>query len=173
MELAKWWADDIQPDLSQGDVVINLPVFESNYPPKYLKRHNTLKGGGSTWVESESRHDDKDGRSNFLATGRHVGVIVVSHSCELDKGKKRVIVAPFYSIDTISEEQRNGILAQKFFALMPLPDVPDVGTCYADFRSITALHRRTVDEAKRVASMTETAHERLGAQIVAFFLRKG
>ncbi len=169
---AKWWAQEIQPELSQGDVIADLPVLGLNHPTRYLKKDGTSKGGTISWLESATPHSDKDGKINFLAKGRHVGVLVLSHSCELDKNKKRVIVAPIDSITVVSEEHQAVILAQKSYALMPLPDVPGVGTCYADFRSITALDRRVVNEGKRIASMTEIAHVRLGAQIDGFFLRK-
>ncbi len=167
----QWWAEQLQDKLSQGDVIADLPVFQATQPVKHLKK-TTHKNNVAGWAESDVPVFDGEKKGYFLATGKLVPAIVISHSCELDKGKGRVIVAPIAPISSVSEDQQHKILGQKHFALMPLPEIPEIGTSYADLRSISALHRDIVDSARRVASMSDVATERLIAQIVAFFARK-
>lgn len=174
MQKTPWWADRVHEKLSQGDVVVELPFFLSPSPAQYL-RHTTMRGGASGWMESAKPVQDREGRVRFLGIGRIVAGLVLSHSCELDKedrGKRRVLVAPIVPIETVAESaQRDAILAQQLTASLPLPDVPTLGTCYADLRSLTTLEREIVDSGKRVASMVPEAERRLQAQLVAFLVR--
>ena len=169
-----WWADRVHDKLSQGDVVAELPFFLSPSPVQYL-RHANMKGGAPGWMESDKPIAQRDGRVRFLGIGKIVAGLVLSHSCELDKddrGKRRVLVAPIVSIETIAEPAlRESIVAQQLTASLPLPDVPTLGTCYADLRSLTTLEREIVDGGKRVASMVPEAERRLQAQLVAFLVR--
>lgn len=167
----RWWAGQLQDKLSQGDIVADLPIFQAMKPVKYLKK-TTYKNNISGWVESVEAIVDGERKAHFLAIGKLAPGIVISHSCELDKGKGRVIVAPIAPISSVPEEQQHKILGQEHFALMPLPNIPEIGTSYADLRSISFLHRDIVDSSRRIASMSEMATERLIAQIVAFFARK-
>jgi hypothetical protein len=168
-----WWADQLHETLSQGDVIGRLPIFVATKPTTFLKKA-TFKGDVSGWMNSEVPMPDGDKKVTFLGSGNIIPAIVLSHSCELDKDRKsgRVIVAPIFPITNVSEDQRDSILQQKHFALMPLPEIPELGTYFADFRSISTLHRDVVNEVQRIASMTELANQRLAAQIVAFFLRR-
>jgi len=166
-----WWAERLQKELSQGDIVVDLPVFQATQPVKHLKKA-TYKNNVPGWVESDESALDGARNGHFLATGKLCSAIVISHSCELDKGKGRVAVAPIAPISSVSAPQREAILNQTHFALIPLPEIPEIGTCYADLRSISVLHRDLVDSRRRIASMSDAATERLIAQIVAFFTRK-
>lgn len=160
-----WWAEQLQADLSQGDIVTDLPIFHATNPVKHLKKA-TYKNSVSGWIESDTPVRE------FLAEGKQSKAIVISHSCDLDKGKGRIIVAPIALIASVPPEQQQMILEQRHFALMPLPDIPEIGTHFADFRSLSVLHREIVVSNRRIASMTESATVRLHAQIVAFFTRK-
>ncbi|MBI4190299.1 MAG: hypothetical protein HY525_07140 [Betaproteobacteria bacterium] len=172
---SEWWGEQVESDLSQGDIVANLPIFLLVSPLKYL-RHTNLRGNTPGWMDSDSPVVDRDGRTRLHAIGKSLPGLVLSHSCELDKRdrrKRRVIVAPIVPIGTVSDVAlRDSILAQAQYASMPLPDIPGLGTYYADLRSIVTLDRDIVDKGKRLASMTELAQKRLWAQLVAFFLRK-
>jgi hypothetical protein len=134
-----------------------------------------MKGGVPGWMETSAPTKDRDGREHFLGVGRVVPALVLSHSCELDKedrGKRRVTVAPIAPISSVSDSAvQEAILAQSITASMPLPEIPGLGTCYADLRSMTTLDRRIVDAGKRLASMTPEAERRLQAQLVAFLVR--
>ena len=159
-----WWAEQLQGKLSQGDIVADLPIFHATLPVRHLKK-TTYKNNTSGWVESD------DPKGDFLATGKQSSAIVISHSCDLDKRKGRVIVAPIASIASVPDEHRQKILEQKHYALMPLPDIPGIGTYFADLRSISVLHREIVESNRRIASMSEIATKRLQIQIIAFFTR--
>lgn len=171
MATANWWADDIQESLSQGDIVKDLPLFLTNPVTRYLKK-NTFRGGLEGWLECPNPVLDGASKTHFLVPGCFNPIIILSHSCELDKNKGRVIVAPIVPIDREPPEQQETILNQGQFALMPLPSVPGLGaTYYADFRSMTTVHRDIVDKGTRIASMTNEANLRTGTQLMAFFLR--
>jgi len=169
-----WWATGLHEKLSQGDVIAALPIFLSSTPVQPL-RHATMKGGVSGWMAASSPVRDRDGREHFLGVGRITPAVVLSHSCELDKedrGKRRVTVAPIAPISSVGDPAvQEAILAQGVTASMPLPEIPSLGTCYADLRSMTTLDRRVVDAAERLASMTPEAERRLQAQLVAFLVR--
>jgi hypothetical protein len=55
---------------------------------------------------------------------------------------------------------------------MYLPNMPGLGDMVADFRIITNVPRATINNNKRVASMTEEAQLRVQAQLVKFYTRR-
>ena len=169
---ADWWGAAPHPELSQGDIVRDLPLGASTYPRVFLSP-SELKGD-RIWCPCQSWQADRDGLGHFLARGRFIAALVLSHSCELDKKERRgrVQVAPVASIGGIDEKNRQAIMAQRRISLMPLPGVPQLGDCYADLRIMSSIDRRLIAEAERVAGMTEGGVQRLQAQLVAFFTRK-
>jgi hypothetical protein len=163
-----WWRSDLNPDgLSQGDIIKQSPIAFSPVPEVLLIKA-TGKGGLETWQQGISKSKPQ----HFLYDGDFFPSIVLSYSCELDKKEKkgRVIVAPIRLIGNLEEKVRTDVLSQKRRALMPLPDVPELGTYYADFRMMSVINRKGMDE-NRLASMTESGVMRLQAQLVAFFTR--
>lgn len=174
MQEIRWWADHVHEELSQGDIVAELPFVLSTSPPQYL-RHANMKRGASGWAESDTPVKHRDQRVRFLGVGKVTAGLVLSHCCELDKsdrGKRRVLVAPIAPIETVTDpDLREAILAQRLTASFGMPDVPTLGTCYSDLRSITTLQRDIVDSATRLASMVPAAERRLQAQLVAFLVR--
>jgi hypothetical protein len=50
-----------------------------------------------------------------------------------------------------------------------LPEVPGLGTYYADLRSLFTVDRTLIQEEMRIASMTDEAKDRLQNQIIAYF----
>jgi hypothetical protein len=172
---ASWWAPALADKLSQGDIVADQASVMSAVPPTYLKARS-FKGGEPGWGISLGP-TEFEGRVHMLATGSIRAALVISHGCELDKmhgnpRRHRVLLAPVFPIDSVEDQHRQQILSQSNRALLPLPDVPTLGTCYADFRSIFAAARTSVDTAARLASMTAHSELRLHAQLVAFLLRK-
>lgn len=84
-----------------------------------------------------------------------------------------MLVAPVALLSTISDAHtRDKILRQERIALMPLPEVPNFGTSYVDFRSLAFIDRGAIDECKRTASMSDEGVARLQVQLIAFFTRK-
>ena len=168
-----WWADTIQKSLSQGDIVIDLPLFSVPNPIPFLTKQS-VKHGQTAWFESPAQPKSA-AKINALAGGAVVGAIILSHSCELDKGRSnpRVLLAPIKQLDLLGVEQemKDKIVMQQLHAMLPLPDVPDLGTCVADLRALTNVPRSTVDAGTRSASMTDASLRRMAAQLVAFFMR--
>ena len=145
-------------------------------PTTFLKARS-FKGDVPGWGISPEPCVDKDGRTLVLASAGVRAGIVVTHSCELDKddgkpSRRRVLIAPIARIDTVPEEHQVQILSQANKALLPLPGLPELGDCYADFRIIFPVLREKVDSSRRLASMTPEAELRLQAQLVAFFVRR-
>lgn len=163
------WAPSPDPRLSQGDVRTMVPIAPVLHPLSTLGKKNA-----GLWEQLSDWSEDRDGMSHCLARGKRPSVIVVSHSCELDKPqrKSRVLVAPVNLATTLDAKQKEVIFAQKRISLMPLPDVPSLGDCYADLRSIMSVDRSFLDEAARVGVLSDDWVLRLQAQLVAFFSRK-
>jgi len=82
-----------------------------------------------------------------------------------------VIVAPIKPLSSIDDATSAKVLEGKVFALAPLPGVPNLGDCYIDFRSLTAIDREAALAAVRLASVTPEAERFLQARVVAFFTR--
>lgn len=129
-----------------------------------------MKHGADGWATSP----DPVLRENLfrmLAAGKVQPAIVVSHSCEIDKGKPRVLVAQIALLNTLEPAQQEKVLAQRAYSHMPLPALPQLGDCYADFRTIGAVHADTVRSAARIATMTPDALVNFQARLVGFLTR--
>lgn len=167
-----WWLDELFPDLSQGDILEEMLFTAPVFPPTSVAR-GTGKGGKEIWTPDSQFKDAKGGKVSTLAEGRVASGLVLSHSCELDKVDKkngRVTVVPILPISMMGDKQEE-ILNQEIRALLPLPDIPGVGTCVADLRLPVALSRSYIDTRRRICSMTDDARLRLHAQMAGFFFR--
>lgn len=166
--MTSWWRDALNPQgLSQGDIIEKAPVAVSKVPPVSLIR-TTGKKGIEIWQSGDADAELK----SFLFTGNIFPVVVLSHSCDLDKKEKKakVIVAPIRTINSLIDQVRDTVMKQSRRALMPLPEIPTLGTYYADLRMMAFIDRK-LTEQKRIASMTDMGGRRLQAQLVAFFTR--
>ena len=132
-----------------------------------------MRGGRDAWGEVE-KPILRDQRKHFLAHGDILPGLVISHSCELDNQNSggKVLMAPVALIDTLESALRTTVIEQKHLALMPLPELPTLGTSYADLRLIIAVPRALVLDSERLASMTDAALHRLYAQVFKFIMRK-
>ena len=161
-----WWGP-LEDNLSQGDILSEVPFGAAVHPTTYLSKR-TGKGNQVQWWPSDNVE------AHLLARSKSAPCIVLSHSCELDKDERigRVLVAPIAPIERVREADRASILEQRRFSMLPLPDIPTMGTYYADLRVMTSVLRAHCNDATRVASMTAEAQTRLYAQLLAFFARK-
>jgi len=169
-----WWLDDLNPaGLSQGDILSQRITGNADFPLKYLSRAPLNKNGKKVWQESPNFDPIKsDNKGLYISRGHLVHMIVISHSCELDKTSKVVLVAPIAQLDRIADAtMRENILSQRRHALLPLPDVPNLGTYYADFRSLSYIDKKAISPTCRLASMNDEGIIRLRAQLLAFFTR--
>lgn len=172
-----WWLNGLNSQgLSQGDILSpRISGFAEN-PVKYLSKTPTNKGTKIFWEQcTELQPFKTDNKGLYISRGRVAEVIILSHSCELDKGNRcnQVLVAPIAPLDRIENAQtRENILLQKRRAFFALPNIPTLGAnYYADFRAITYIEKKAITTACRLASMSENGIIRLQAQLVAFFTR--
>jgi hypothetical protein len=169
-----WWRPlSEEGRLSQGDVLLDMTVGTLVHPRTPVARFQA-RDGAQGWKE-QAWKEDKQGFCHCLGRGRITAVIVLTHSCQLDKDERarRVIIAPVSLTGKVDEKTRDNIFAHKRIPLVPLPDVPDLGDSYADLRLVQAVDRKWVDDTKRIATMTEEAVTYLQQRLTAFFARPG
>lgn len=171
-----WWAPHLRSELSQGDVLSPVLIGAAQSPITYLKKGSVQKGGVQPWIHSQTFTPDSDGLGNFLGRGRVNHALIVSHDCEIDKPRResRILIVPVSPLTSLTDAvHRQKVAEQKSFSLIPLPGVPNLGDCYADFRLLMWAHKKLIEDAgKRVASMTDDAVIRLQAQLIGFFTRR-
>ena len=185
--MSGWWLGEPASELSQGDVLEAVPFSDVYIPEIFLEKRSLSRADEQLLAEASSETPPKGGRivwvrrdacptaneSGCLAAVWAQPGIVLSHDCEIDKpGRRlRIHVAPVHLASRLDGNAREAIFAQRRPALMPLPEVPQLGDCYADLRQgMPILHGRLKD-LNRMASMTEAARGRLWAQLIAFYSR--
>jgi len=91
-----WWASILQAKISQGDVFRELVWGGSPPSVSYLKKIS--QAGKRAWQESDTFEADNDGLGFFLARGRIVPCIVLSHDCtiENDNERAKIVIAPMF-----------------------------------------------------------------------------
>jgi hypothetical protein len=171
--IAPLWADQLRSDLSQGDLISEVPHGAPAAADRFLERGPTLKGGIAQWLETSEWKPDGDNRGHFLALGRRPKVLVLSHDCEIDKkASLPVLVAPVLPIELLGAEQRQSVVDGRRYAFFYLAHLGESGSeSYVDFRAMAFLPRKVLDEAHREQSMTDVAVEDLQYQLVAFLTR--
>lgn len=158
--------------LEQGDVVDSAPFSSVPGPPVNLIS-TSLKGGVRGWAEHPSPKLDGNKHGNFLAKGPFELGMVLNHGCDIDKpSNKYVLVIPLKVLATLPADHQDVVRQQSSIPLLFLPDVPSVGDCVADLRLMTRVPTSVVMECNRLASMSDFARQRLGAQLMLFFTRK-
>jgi hypothetical protein len=173
-----WWEPQIQAKLSQGDIL--KAICWGTSPPEgdsYLEKSSA--GGTRVWRESDSFKTDNDGIGYFLARGRIVPAIVLTHDCtiENDGPRARVLVAPMFpwsNLDSNDPAYKQAVLDQRQRSLLPLTNVPSLNAdYYGDLRAMTFIPRKIIGagDAIRIASMSVTGVMRLQSQIADFFIR--
>jgi hypothetical protein len=162
---------NINSDLSQGDIIRDLPVWIAAPTLVFLDDKRTLSGGRTGWIESSESKPDDQGFSHLLVRARQFISVVLTHDCQLDKQKKRarVQLAATSDIESLSAGDRTIAMNQRSLSQLVLPDVPQLGTRCADMRIIFTVDKNLIAEPMRVASMTEDAKNRLQNQIIAYF----
>lgn len=148
-----------------------LPIVSATAPEKLLKRGATQKNNVQTWEETSGWLPQKDGRGHFLASGRKLNAVVLSHDCEIDKSK-RVLVAPVLPITTIDIAHRDIVRNRRRYPFMPVSEIQNIlSESYIDLRGICFLERELIDHASRLSSMSVTGLEYLRFQLIAFITR--
>ena len=172
--MAGYWADSLANELSQGDLLSDAWIGTSLSPGIALKKGATGKQGAQNWDESVWSAN-ADGFGHFVARGRSVHALVLSHSCEIDKqeGAVPILVAPIYPLSIIQDpDVRERTRKGDRFAFMPVDAIPSViAESYADFRLTCYLQRSVVFSRRRSASASENGAKLLTAKLVAFLTR--
>ena len=173
MQSAAWWTAKPREDLSQGDILEHIPIVLAPMPLQYVKPQQ-FKGGITGWVKSDVPFKDKGGRVTLFSAGFVSLAIIISHDCDLDDqgSSKSVLVARVELIDAAPPEHRPVIISQENLPRMFLPEVPAIGNCFANLRSIATVERAAVNGAKRIASMSDDARIQMQARLVAVFTRR-
>lgn len=171
MENTGWWSREIESELTQGDVVSTLSIAVLNEPIRYLKKTNTHANGQVNWSELNTPSPDKQGITHYLAKGNDLMGIIVSHSCDMDKTAKRILIAPIAPLENIQLAHRDTIINQTNIRLFGMENLPGVGDVYADLRNITSVPVSVVKSLTRVASMSPKAQLLLQARLYYFFTR--
>ena len=178
--LSDWWLPELNPSLSQGDIIRVLPVWipapalvslEKRTFPNHPE-HPTPAEKRTAWAESLESETDDSGYGHYLARARSYVAIVLTHDCQLDKKKTkraRVQLAATADLDGLNAEERTKVINQGTLAQLILPDIPQVGTYYADLRIIFTVDKGLIIDSMRTASMSEKAKVRLQNQIIAYF----
>lgn len=162
-----WWANRLEERLSQGDVFSDVPAVTAAHPLTSVT-YSDAKGGKRLWHPSAVSE-----KSQIIAKGPVGLVVVLSHSCELDKKERKglALVAPIRSAAALESEHWMHLMTQLRRSLLPIPDLPSHGNCYADLRMMTSVDRRFLKDDSKLVSMNEEAVRRLQNQLFAFLVR--
>ena len=165
-----WWLESVRDLLSQGDVLESVTFSVGKFPLVTLQKR-TLPGKATGWAE-DTWSPNAEGIGHSLAEGRRLPALVVSHDCEMDKPKRRVLVhvAPIVELRRLPTEEQEKVLSQQRPSLLPLQGMPPTnGEYFADLRAITPVDLRVVTASVRIASMTDDGRDRLQAQLISFW----
>jgi hypothetical protein len=170
--MSEWWEAESPERLSQGDVLQDLVSAILPAPLTPIKQ-TALKGGKTGWQDLPHWQPDQNGIGWCAAKGRLAWALVLSHSCELDKARRRgrVLVAPVLEITQLVASQREQVMDGTRFALLPLPDIPSVGDCFADLRSSCTIDRALAEQSSRIAHATPEMLPRIQRHLIAFLVR--
>src|SRR5260221_6362659 len=105
--MAGWWETQPVPELSQGDVLADVPLGTVTHPIKYLKTA-ALKGGAPGWSEHLEWNSGRDGLGFYLERGKLSLAIVLSWGCQIDKPTrtKRLQVGLLKAMAELNESEQ-------------------------------------------------------------------
>jgi hypothetical protein len=160
------WAPQLDGEgLSQGDLVDSLIFANVDPLTPVAKQANRGKPG---YIEAPWQ-EDKDGFGLIVARAKRSVGLVLSHSCDIDKGssKSRISVAPVHPMSRLNEDEQQKVIGQARVALFPLMGTAR-GDLYADFRLATALDARLFQDDARIQSMDEEGRQMLQSRLIYF-----
>lgn len=166
--MTKFWSSTLCDVLEQGDLLRAKIIGSTEVPPVFLKEFSA-KGGKRAWEKTEKINQ------HYLANGKEISLLVLSHGCAIDKqnGRVAIIVAPVIPISTVPPEHQENIRNARSSAFFPLPKSNVMEESYADFRQITFLKRNyLIEEEDRLLSLTDEARLSLITHLVTYFTGK-
>ena len=166
-----WWTTEPRPELSQGDLVEVAPFLQVTQPLTPL-----AKVSCSGKVEHWNPLEPEELKEHVLAKCKTTCAIVISHDCEIDKPKKkqRILIAAAAPFERLSDHKAaEAVRKGEHRAFMYLPNPPTLTQDhYLDLRTISAVAIEFLQASRRLASLSDSGRTRLGAQLLAFLIRK-
>lgn len=177
MLCGNWWLPAVSPELSQGDILSEYPLGASLTPPRFLHSNSHTKNGRTTWTQ-DAWTPDHNGIGHFVARGKMAPLLVVTHSCEVDKARINdarvaITVAPIRPLSDFAEDQRQQVLDGARRAYVPIHGVPNgLPDSYADLRYAGPMPAKLAETLTRMASMSPDGIATLHGILVEFYSRK-
>jgi len=183
----------VEADLSQGDIVDDVPHLRLTPPLTVVRQFNANKGRihwapfpyppeegntpdaqrlGKTIVQQP--FDVKKGE--FLPVlARFTRAILLNYDCDLQHEEDHCLAAIVRPMAGVHQQDRQNIRDNKNFNYFYLPadKTHGIEEGYADFRQITCLDPALIETlGKRIASLTPTGVKGLQAQLFRFLTRR-
>jgi hypothetical protein len=173
------WLPALNPvGLSQGDILRDIPLGGTLVPLTFLSKEpftTEQQRVVYTKYDQLQPYPQEQDVGHWVAKGRVSFAVVVTHSCDLDdiEDTERIVVAPVFKISrvTSSEADRARIMNGGRATYAPLPNVPNLGDCYAELRSMYCVDRSLFTAEHRLCSMTDEAVWIFRAQLIDYFTR--
>jgi hypothetical protein len=174
MDAASFYRE-VDPKSCQGDVFECVPHLLLKDPPTPL-RSTTLPGKKAGYQVEELAEDalPQAGKEVLAPASCVVArAMLLTYDCEIDKPKSLRTIALVRPLDPgMPEGDREKIRNNQRLAFFHLPALEGVlPECYVDFRRISTVAPRWVDQAKRLVSVQETARKALLMQFFLFLTR--
>ncbi len=177
-------------EVSQGDVVMDVPHLYLKQPPITVLRSTTGSGrrplfepfplqsssassgqasdvsppGGFKFARGEP---EQVVATCFLAKG-----IILTHGCEIDKDPKHRIVALLRPLRTVPQEHHDIVRSNQDFSSLYLPEYPGIlEESYVDFRRISTVHSDLILPENRLASLTTVGLQALLTKLFLYITR--
>jgi hypothetical protein len=179
-----------ETELSQGDIVDDVPHFRVR-PPLEIVRRWTAKGGREWWIPFPyppvvGKTPDtgktiklppfnvKEGEVVPVSC-RFTRALILNYDCDLQHEEDHCLVAMVRPITGVHEEDRPTIRENRNFNYFHLPADDDLGLAegYVDFRQLTCFDPELLDiVGTRKASLTHVGVAGLHSQMFRFFTRR-
>lgn len=167
-----WWAEILDPRLSQGDLVDALPFPFFRAPVTHLKKIQ-VKKHGDVWQPASKPSLHQQDQTYYALGGCAISLgLIISHGCAIDKPDDRVLAAPVLEMTTLKPDMQDTVRQQAHRAFVPLLDIPGREDSYCDLRRITPVSRELISDSSRLRSMTEAGRDRLHAHLVSFLIER-
>jgi hypothetical protein len=176
--------------LSQGDILELTPHVILKENPLRVLRQQTGRGGRPIMIPYPYPPDpalpengegpsggyrlDRPEGDLISAHGQVTFGLVLSHGCEIDKpnSKTRLMALIRLLSEGIPEQTKQNIRQNRVFSSFYLPAIGTMSESYADLSRISCPSPVFIDNATKIASLSEAAVGLLHYQLFRFLTRK-
>jgi hypothetical protein len=115
-----------------------------------------------------------DTGESIICDGILAKAVMMTHDCEIEKDDKHRVLALIRPWGTIPAEFQDKVRQGRRYRFFWLPaqNDPDFEESYVDFRRLTTVRPKALDDNHRILAMTERMREALGAAFIKFITRK-